>query len=187
MSDPQFFASTSLFRQWLARHAAISTELVVGFHKVDCNRPSMRWSESVDEALCVGWIDGVRKRIDDHAYQIRFTPRKPTSIWSTVNIAKFHRLQAEGRMQPAGVEAFARRTDAKSSIYAYEQEKPSTLSLDEVRTFKANDAAWRYLEGAPPSYRKVVVHWVVTAKKPQTRAARLAKLVEACAAGQRLR
>ena len=187
MTAPQFFATAAQFRQWLTRHAATSVELIVGFHKVGSGRPSMSWSESVDEALCFGWIDGVRKRIDEQAYQIRFTPRKPTSIWSAINIAKFHRLQAEARMQPAGAKTFAHRSEAKSVIYAYEQAETASLSPDEVRAFKEHKAAWRFLEGTPPSYRKVVLHWVVQAKKPETRAARLAKLFEVCAAGERLR
>ncbi len=143
----------------------------------------MSWSESVDEALCVGWIDSVRKRIDD-AYSIRFTPRKPGSIWSAINIAKVERLQAEGRMTPAGAEAFARRTDARSKIYAYEREAPAALSPAELRAFKRDKAAWRFFESTPPGYRKVVLHWVCSAKKPETRAARLGKLLAVSAAGR---
>ena len=187
MTGSQFFATPTQFRQWLAAHASDSVELIVGFHKVGSGRPSMVWSEAVDEALCVGWIDGVRKRIDEYAYQIRFTPRKPTSIWSAVNIAKFHRLQAEGRILPAGAKAFAHRTDAKSGVYAYEQAETSRLTDAEVHEFMKHEAAWRFLEAAPPGYRKVVLHWVAQAKKPATRSARLAKLFEACAAGERLR
>ena len=187
MTGSQFFATPTQFRQWLAAHASDSVELIVGFHKVGSGRPSMVWSEAVDEALCVGWIDGVRKRIDEYAYQIRFTPRKPTSIWSAVNIAKFQRLQAEARVQPAGAKAFAHRTDAKSVVYAYEQAETSSLTDGEVREFKKHPTAWRFLEATPPSYRKVVLHWVVRAKKPATRSARLAKLFGACAAGKRLR
>jgi uncharacterized protein YdeI (YjbR/CyaY-like superfamily) len=187
MIEPAFFATSKEFRKWLERNASEHTELLVGFYKVDSGKQSMSWPESVDEALCYGWIDGVRKRIDDNSYQIRFTPRKPTSIWSSVNIAKFHQLQTAGRVQPAGAAAFLHRTEAKSAIYAYEQESTASLSQDEEREFKKNRAAWKFLEGAPPSYRQVVLHWVVRAKKPETRAARLAKLFEACAAGKRLR
>ena len=187
LTAPQFFATPTQFRQWLAANASVSIELIVGFHKVGSGRPSIGWSEAVDEALCVGWIDGVRKRIDEHTYQIRFTPRRPTSIWSAINIAKFHRLQADCRIQPAGAKAFAHRTDAKSVIYAYEQEEPSSLSNQEVREFKKHPTAWRFLEATPHGYRKVVLHWVVRAKKTDTRAARLAKLFEACVAGERLR
>ena len=115
---PLFFSSALAFRDWLARHAATEDELIVGFHKVATGRPCMTWSESVDEALCVGWIDGVRKRVDDDAYQIRFTPRKPTSIWSAVNIAKVQALQAQGRMTPAGERAYGLRTASKSVVYS---------------------------------------------------------------------
>ncbi len=187
MTDPKFFASTSAFRAWLAENAATSSELVVGFHKVGSGHPCMAWSESVDEAICFGWIDGVRKRIDEHAYLIRFTPRKPGSIWSAVNLAKVERLRAEGRMTAAGEKAFGRRSEAKSAIYSYEQDGTAELSSAEVRLFKREKAAWRFFEETPPSYRKTLLHWVTTAKKAETRASRLAKLVAACAAGQRLR
>lgn len=187
MADPAFFATSTEFRKWLERNASERTELVVGFYKVNSGKPSMSWPESVDEALSHGWIDGVRKRIDENSYQIRFTPRKTTSIWSAVNIAKFHQLQTEGRVQPAGVTAFSHRTEAKSEIYAYEQKSTASLSQQEEREFKKNSKAWTFLEDAPPSYRQVVLHWVVRAKKPETRVARLAKLFEACAAGKRLR
>lgn len=184
---PRFFASARQFRAWLDQHAATATELVVGFWKVDSGRPSMTWSESVDEALCVGWIDGVRKRIDDDAYQIRFTPRKPTSIWSAVNVQKFHALDKAGRMAAAGRAAFEKRRDAKSRVYAYEQDQHPTLTGAETRTFKATKAAWAYFEGCPPGYRKVILHWITTAKRPETRAVRLTKVIEACASGTRLR
>jgi len=187
MVEPLFFATSTAFRKWLKRNASSETELVIGFYKVDSGKQSMSWSESVDEALCYGWIDGVRKRIDDSCYQIRFTPRKTTSIWSSVNIAKFHQLQAAGRVQPAGIAAFLHRTEAKSAIYAYEQEPTASLSQEEEREFRKNSAAWKFLEGAPPSYRQVVLHWVVRAKKSETRVVRLAKLLEACATGKRLR
>jgi uncharacterized protein YdeI (YjbR/CyaY-like superfamily) len=166
--------------------SASSAELLVGFHKVGTGQPSMSWSQSVDEALCFGWIDGVRKRVDDATYTIRFTPRKPGSIWSAINIAKVAQLQAEGRMTPAGAEAFARRTEARSMVYAYEQEVAAELSAAELREFKRSQAAWRYFESAPPGYKKQMLHRVCTAKKAETRATRLAKLIEACAAGLRL-
>lgn len=184
---PRFFATPHDFRAWLQAHASTAEELLVGFHKVATGRPCMTWSESVDEALCFGWIDGVRRRIDDDAYSIRFTPRKPSSNWSAVNIAKFERLRAEGRVTPAGERAFAHRTDARSAIYAYEQPSTAELSPGELRAFKRHEPAWRYFEATPPGYRKVVLHWITTAKRAETRAARLAKLIDACAAGQRLR
>lgn len=187
MTAPRFFSSARAFRKWLEANAGSVPELLVGYHKVATGRPSMSWSESVDEALCFGWIDGVRKRIDYETYQIRFTPRRPSSTWSAVNIAKFERLQAEGRMTPTGIAAFRNRTEARSVVYAYEQESPAALSSAELREFKRNKAAWRFFEGSPPSYRKVVLHWICGARKPETRQRRFGKLLEACAAGQRLR
>ncbi len=187
MSDPMYFATARAFRQWLARHSSTAAELIVGFHKVNSGTPSMSWPESVDEALCVGWIDGVRRRIDDTAYQIRFTPRKPGSIWSAVNIAKYEQLLADGRIQPAGAAAFARRKEEKSRVYAYEQDQVAELTAEEWQLFRSHTEAWRYFETTPASYRKVLLHWIATAKKPETRAARLAKLMGACADGVRLR
>lgn len=187
MDDPRFFDTSIAFRSWLEAHGAVATELLVGFHKVGSGRPSMSWSESVDEALCFGWIDGVRKRIDDCSYSIRFTPRKTTSIWSAVNIAKFEHLSAAGRMTPAGANAFAHRKEARSVVYAYEQAAAAELSADEVRMFKRHPGAWRFFEATPPSYKKVILHWVTGAKRADTRQSRLAKLVEACASGNRLR
>jgi uncharacterized protein YdeI (YjbR/CyaY-like superfamily) len=187
MTAPQFFNSPGAFRGWLESNAESADELIVGFHKVGSGRPSIAWSESVDEALCFGWIDGVRKRIDDESYQIRFTPRKPTSIWSAINIAKFQDLQARGRMTPAGAKAFSHRTDKKSVIYAYEQEATAQLSPQELRKFKREKAAWEYFESCPPSYKKVLLHWVTTAKKAETRNSRFGTLMDACVAGKRLR
>jgi len=187
VTPPVFFATPAAFREWLVANAATATQLVVGFYKLGTGRPSLSWSQSVDEALCFGWIDGVRRRIDEEAYQIRFTPRKPGSIWSAVNMAKVAQLQAEGRMTPAGEQAFARREAARSQVYAYEQASVAELAPAELKTFQQQKAAWQYYETTPPGYRRVVLHWVTTAKKPQTRAARLAKLMAACAAGERLR
>jgi len=183
---PVFFEVSTAFRQWLERNGLHEQELVVGFYKAGSGKPSLSWSESVDEALCFGWIDGVRKRIDDHSYQIRFTPRRPGSVWSTVNIAKVEALTALGRMRPAGAAAFARRTARKSSVYSYEQSGTVELSPSELRAFRANKAAWRYFEAVAPSYRKVMVFWVVSAKQQATRARRLVQFIEACAEGRKL-
>ena len=183
---PLFFSDASKFRAWLEKNAATAPELLVGYHKVGSGQPSMSWSESVDEALCFGWIDGVRKRIDDESYTIRFTPRRATSIWSAINIEKMARLKAEGRMTPAGEQAFALRSEAKSVIYSHEQAETAELSAAELKLFKANKPALAYFEAAPPSYKKRLLHWVTSAKKAETRASRLAKLVDACAAGVRL-
>ena len=187
MTTPTFFACAEAFRKWLAVNASSSTELLVGFRKVGSGFPSMSWPESVEEALCVGWIDGVRKRIDDESYSIRFTPRKPTSIWSAVNIGKVEELRAQGRLMPAGEQAFGHRKEHKSVVYSYEQAVTAEFSAQELRAFKREKAAWKFFEGTPPSYKKVMLHWVTTAKKGETRASRVTTLVNACAARKRLR
>ena len=187
MSTPRFFKTSKLFRDWLDTHAATELELLVGFYKVDSGQPSLTWPESVDEALCYGWIDGVRKRIDDTAYTIRFTPRKTTSIWSTVNINKFNDLQQQGRMTPAGAKAFSHRKEAKSSIYSHEQAVSAEFSAEELNAFKREKAAWAYFETTPPGYKKVMLHLITTAKRAETRAARFTKLMEACKMGERIR
>lgn len=193
MSAAVYFASPAAFRDWLVEHAATAPELLVGYYKVATGRPTMSWSESVDEALCFGWIDGVRRRIDEESYCIRFTPRRPGSNWSAVNLAKIEALRAAGRMTPAGEAAFAKRLAHKSARYSYEQPRPQVppeadLSAAELRDFKRAKAAWAFFnESTPPSYRQATLRWVVSAKKPQTRAARLAKLITASAAGERLR
>ena len=184
--EPRFFETAAAFRRWLEKNAHREAELVVGFRKVGSGAPSLTWPESVDEALCFGWIDGVRKRIDDASYKIRFTPRKPGSIWSAINIAKVEALVAAGRMRPAGAEAFARRSEHKSRVYSYEHEGALALDAAELRAFKANKPAWRWFEAAAPSYRKRMLFRVVKAKQPETRARRLAKLVDACAEGRKL-
>jgi uncharacterized protein YdeI (YjbR/CyaY-like superfamily) len=185
-AEPTFFKVASDFRAWLERDHASACELLVGFRKVGSGMRSMTWPESVDEALCFGWIDGVRKRIDDQSYQIRFTPRKPGSIWSLVNLDKVEKLLAQGRMHPAGVAAYEARTEEKTGVYAFEREKPAELTRAETRTFKQDLVAWRYFESAAPSYRKVMLHWVVSAKQPATRERRLAQLVQACAEQRRI-
>lgn len=185
-ASPVFFDSAQDFRAWLAAHADSATELLVGFHKVGSGRPSMSWSESVDQALCHGWIDGVRRRIDDASYSIRFTPRKPRSIWSAVNIAKIEALRAQGLLLPAGEAAFAHRSEERSRVYSHERDTPAELDAANAGQFQAQPAAWAYFCACPPGYRATVLHWVTSAKKPETRSARLARLIDACAAGQRL-
>ena len=184
---PRFFETAAAFGAWLEKNSEREPELVVGFHKRGSGRASMSWPESVDEALCFGWIDGVRKRIDEHSYQIRFTPRRPGSIWSAVNIAKVEALMALGRMQPRGEEAFARRTPSRSVVYSYEQAGTPELTRAEIDRFKADKPAWRFAEAAAPGYRKQMVHWVMGAKQPATRERRLAQYIAACAEGRKLR
>jgi uncharacterized protein YdeI (YjbR/CyaY-like superfamily) len=186
MAEPSYFEDAAAFRAWLAAHAHEASELLVGFHKVGSGRPSMRWSESVDQALCYGWIDGVRKRIDDARYTIRFTPRKAGSIWSAVNIAKIAALREQGLMTAAGEAAYARRLEARSRVYAHEREVPAELAPEDLARFQAQHAAWAYFESCPPGYRRVMLHLIASAKKPETRASRLARLIEACALGRRL-
>jgi len=183
---PLFFETAAAFRAWLERNASREAELVVGFHKVGSGRPSMTWPESVDEALCFGWIDGVRKRIDEHSYVIRFTPRRKGSIWSAINVAKVESLAAAGRMRPAGLEAFALRTERRTGVYSYEQNEEPRFSADELRQFKRSKRAWAYFEQLPPGYRRTMLRWVVSAKRAETRARRFAAFVESCAAGKRL-
>lgn len=161
--------------------------MVVGFYKVGSGMPSMSWPESVDEALCFGWIDGVRKRIDDIAYQIRFTPRRSGSTWSAVNIAKAEALIAQGLMCAGGLAAYAARTEHKSRIYSYERDDPARLNADEESRLRGNAAAWHYFDTSPPGYRKTILHWLADAKRPDTRERRLTRLIDACARSERLR
>lgn len=183
---PVFFETTAAFDAWLEQHGQETTELFVGYYKVGSGRPSITWSESVDVALCFGWIDGVRRRIDDVSYQIRFTPRRPGSIWSAINIAKVKALSAAGRMRPAGLEAFARRTARKSTVYSYEREGQLALNREEEAVFRSNAAAWRYFQQAPPSYRRSLLHWIASARQATTRSRRLGRVIEACSAHRRL-
>ena len=181
-----FFETVHDLRAWLSAHGETSKELIVGFHKTATGKPCMTWSESVDEALCFGWIDGIRKRIDDVSYSIRFTPRKPGSIWSAVNIAKVARLEADGRMTAAGNAAHAKRTEARSAVYSHEQESVAALRPDELAEFQEIEAGWAFFEAQPAGYRKRVLHWVTTAKREPTRSRRLAELLRASALGNRL-
>lgn len=182
--DPKFFETPADFRGWLAEHHASATELSVGFYKVGSGKASISWPQSVDQALAYGWIDGVRHRIDDEAYRIRFTPRKATGIWSQVNLKRYAELDAQGLIEPAGRAAYE-IGKAKTRQYSYE--KPVEVFTDaELAQFKATPKAWEGFESFPPWYRKVAVHRVTSAKTDPTRAKRLAILIEACAEGRRL-
>jgi len=182
---PIFFPDQADFRAWLAANHDKATELLVGFYKVGSGRPSMTWSQSVDEALCFGWIDGVRRSIDAERYCIRFTPRKSKSIWSAVNIQKIDELTRRGLMQPAGVSAFGKREESKSKIYAYEQ-KTIALSDEFDRQFKANAKAWTFFQKQAPSYQKRTINWVMTGKQAATRESRLNKLLLESESGRRI-
>jgi uncharacterized protein YdeI (YjbR/CyaY-like superfamily) len=186
MTSPVFFDTAEDFRSWLAAHAHETKELLVGFHKVGTGKPCMTWSESVDQALCYGWIDGVRKRVDDATYTIRFTPRKAGSIWSAVNIDKVAKLREQGLMTPAGEAAFAQRSEDRSRVYSHERETLAELSPEDLARFRRHKAAWAFFEACPPGYRKRMLHVVTSAKKPETRTARLDRLIAACAEDRRL-
>lgn len=184
--EPVFFTTPAAFRTWLVAHHGTEAELLVGFHKVGSGLPSLTWPEAVDAALCVGWIDGVRRRIDDASYSIRFTPRRRGSIWSAINIGRVDELRAAGLMLPAGIAAFEARDAAKSAIYAYERPH-AALDPDDEAAFRADASAWAWFEAQPPSYRRSALYWIVSAKRPETRARRLAALIEDSAAGRTVR
>ncbi len=186
MDDATYFESPEQFRRWLERHHARATELWVGFHKRATGRPSLTWPQSVDEALCFGWIDGIRKRVDEERYVIRFTPRKTGSTWSLVNVRRVAVLTDEGRMHAAGLAAFAARIEAKSGIYSYEQPTPATLSPEEEARFRKRATAWRFFESQPPWYRRTAIRWVTSAKRAETRARRMATLIEDSGEGRRI-
>ena len=182
--EPTFFATPEELRAWLTEHHETETELLVGFHKKGSGRPSITWPESVDQALCFGWIDGVRRRVDDATYSIRFTPRKARSNWSAVNVKRVAELTEQGLMRPAGVAAFERRSDDKTAIYAYEQRKAAELDPEQERRFKADEGAWTWFQAQPPSYRRTATYWVISATKQETRQRRLERLIADSAAGR---
>jgi uncharacterized protein YdeI (YjbR/CyaY-like superfamily) len=186
LTEIRFFDTPNHFRKWLEIHHEDTNELWVGFYKKASGQPSITWPESVDEALCVGWIDGLRKTIDAVSYKIRFTPRKKTSNWSAVNIGRVGELTRLGRMRPAGLKAFALRKEEKSGIYAYENRKSAVLGKAEEKQFRARPKAWDFFQRQPAGYRKLTTWWVISAKKEETRQMRLEKLIAASEAGRRL-
>lgn len=163
-----FFRRPADFRKWLEKNHATAKELLVGFHKKDSGRPSITWPESVDAALCFGWIDGIRKSVDEVSYTIRFTPRKSTSTWSAVNIRRVEVLTREGRMKPAGMKAFEARRENKSGIYSYEQRR-AQLEEPYASLLRKNETAWRFFESQPSGYRKQMSWWILSAKREETR------------------
>ena len=182
-TDIRFFATPPEWRQWLEMNHLTVKELWVGYYKKGSGLPSITWPESVAEALCFGWIDGLRKTIDDSSYKIRFTPRKTSSIWSAVNLRTAEALIASGRMQPAGLRAFAARKQEKSAIYAYEQEDRPLAEQVET-ALRANPDAWAFFTTQAPWYQRTASHWVMSAKREETRHKRLATLVEDSAQGR---
>ena len=184
-TGPVFFDSPARFRRWLEKNHRSVAELRVGFHRKATGRPSMTWDESVDEALCLGWIDGVRRSVDGDRYEIRFTPRRPGSIWSTKNIARAQELIAEGRMRPAGLAAFEARREDLTRRYSFEQGTVE-LGAQYERALRANAGAWTYFQSQSPSYRRTVTWWVISAKREETRRRRLEQLIACCAQGERI-
>ena len=183
----RFFPTPASWRSWLSQHHATATELWVGFYRKDSGKPSITWPESVAGALCFGWIDGVRKRIDETSYKMRFTPRKARSNWSRVNLAMAEELIAAGLMTPAGTKAYEARLPERSGIYAYENRKNAALSPADEKRFRADKAAWKFFQSCPPGYRSTVTWWIVSAKKEETRQRRLATLIADSAAGRTIR
>jgi uncharacterized protein YdeI (YjbR/CyaY-like superfamily) len=173
---PTFFRSAAEFRSWLKQHHAKAAELHVGFHKRKSGKPSITWPEAVDQALCYGWIDGLRRSIDDTSYVIRFTPRRPGSVWSTVNVQRVKELDRLGKMRAAGLKAF--KALKTSKVYSYEQRHTAALSRADERMFRADKKAWTFFQDQAPWYRRMAIWWIVSAKKQATRHRRLAKLME---------
>jgi uncharacterized protein YdeI (YjbR/CyaY-like superfamily) len=182
---PTFFPTPADLRKWFRKNHATATELWIGFYKVGRGKPSVTWPESVDEALCCGWIDGIRKTIDEDSYKIRFTPRRPRSVWSAVNIKRVKVLSDEKRMLPAGRKAFEARRENRSGIYSYEQ-RPQDLPQPYLGEMKRNKAAWAFFAAQPPSYRKVMTWFILSAKREETRLQRLKKLIDVSATGKRM-
>src|SRR5215470_8261786 len=179
-----FFKTPADFRAWLEKHHASKPELSVGFYKRDSGKASITWPESVDAALCYGWIDGVRNSIDEISYRIRFTPRKATSTWSAVNVKRVAELTKLGLMQPAGIRAFEARKGDKTGIYAYEQRKNAKLPPAYEKKFCANQKAWVFFQSQPPWYQRTASYRVISAKQEATREKRLAQLIHDSEAGQ---
>jgi uncharacterized protein YdeI (YjbR/CyaY-like superfamily) len=187
MSDEAIFFSTAAeLRAWLEDHHEAASELWVGRYKKASGRQSPTWSEIVDEALCFGWIDGKAQRIDEYRFRQRLTPRRRNSNWSAINIDKVAKLRAEGRMTPAGEAAFAARREDRSAVYSYERRHEAAFDAEQEAAFRANPSAWEWFNGQAPSYRTLATFWVVSAKRPETRARRLATLIECSAEGRRV-
>ncbi|HQU85630.1 MAG TPA: YdeI/OmpD-associated family protein [Pyrinomonadaceae bacterium] len=184
--NPKFFPTQNDFREWLEENHEIETELLVGFYKVGSGKASMTWGEAVDQALCFGWIDGVKRSIDKESYSHRFTPRKANSNWSAVNIKKVEDLTAKGLMKPAGIAAFEKRREDRSAIYAYEIEQKE-FSGEFLRAFRANEKAWEFFERQANWYKRTITHWVLSAKQAETRKRRLEKLIAESENEKRLR
>ena len=182
---PKFFSSPQEFREWLERNHDSTSELLLGFHKKSSGKKSITYAEALDEALCFGWIDGVRKKLNETSYVQRFTPRKSRSIWSNINVNHVERLKSEGRMHRAGLEAYARRDPKRTGIYSFEN-RPRELSPAFEKTFRQNAKAWKFFEEQPPSYKRLMIFRTMSAKKEETQLRRLKQLIESSEKGVRL-
>jgi uncharacterized protein YdeI (YjbR/CyaY-like superfamily) len=185
--DPAFFATPDEWRAWLEEHHDTVPELWVGFHTKSSGRPSITWPEAVDQALCFGWIDGVRKSVDAGRYVIRFTPRRRKSIWSSVNVGRVEKLTRRGLMHPAGLATYQVGAGAKSGVYSYEQRKGAKLPEPLERRFRRIRRGWRFFQAQPPGYQRTAAWWVISAKKEETRLRRLATLIEDWAQGRAIK
>jgi uncharacterized protein YdeI (YjbR/CyaY-like superfamily) len=185
--EPTYFATPADFRAWLEANHETETELLVGFHKTATDVRSITWPESVDEALCFGWIDGVRRTIDDRRYTIRFTPRRQGSTWSTVNVKKVALLTRQGRMRPAGLRAYEARAESRTGVYSFEQPADPRLTPEQERRFREDTEAWTFFVSQPPSYRRAATWWVISAKQEATRDRRLGRLIEDSRDGRRIK
>jgi uncharacterized protein YdeI (YjbR/CyaY-like superfamily) len=179
---PRAFKTAAAFRAWLEKHHATESELVLGLYKVHAAHRGLTYAQALDEALCFGWIDGVLHRLDEDSFSLRFTPRKPKSIWSRRNVAHVERLKKAGKMTRAGLAAFEAKDDRRLGVYSFEQQRPD-LSPAFVKAFRADAGAWERYQQKPPSYRRATAHWVMSAKREETRARRLAILVDCTARG----
>ena len=178
-----YFASAGAFYRWLERHHARARELWVGYYKKATGRPTLTWAESVDQALCFGWIDGIRKRVDAERYTIRFTPRRPRSYWSAINIRRVQAMKRAGLMRQAGLEAFARRSRERTQAYTYEG-GAETFPPRYEKVIRGTPGAWAWFSARPPGYRRNVVRWVMLARQESTRERRLALLIQYSARGK---
>jgi len=184
-SEPTTFRTPAAFRAWLTKHHATATELEIRLFKVHAAHRGITYPQALDEALCFGWIDGVVHRLDEDSFRQRYTPRKPRSTWSRRNVEHVERLKTAGRMAPAGLAAYDARDARRTGLYSFEQERPD-LAPEYLKAIRANAAAWTYFQAQAPSYRRMTIHWVMSAKKEETRARRLATLIECSARGRKI-
>jgi uncharacterized protein YdeI (YjbR/CyaY-like superfamily) len=183
--QPKFFTTPEQFRQWLEKNHDSATELLIGFHKKASGKKSITYAEALDEALCFGWIDGVRKSLNETSYVQRFTPRKPRSIWSNINVNHVERLKKAGRMHPAGLDAYARRDPERTGIYSFEN-RPRELDPEYEKMFRQNKAAWKFFQEQPSGYKRLLIFRTMSAKKEETRLRRLKQLIEYSERGERM-